>query len=38
MRQSFAQLYYSDATIKNAFAYAGPPQPDGFADFQERPR
>jgi hypothetical protein len=38
MRQHLGQLYYSDATIKKAFAYTGPPQPDGFADFQERPR
>ena len=37
MRQQLGQLYYSDATIKKAFAYTGPPQPDGFADFQERP-
>jgi hypothetical protein len=38
MRQQLGQLYYSNATIKKAFAYTGPPQPDGFADFQERPR
>ena len=23
--------------VKSAFAYTGPPQPDGFPDFQERP-
>ena len=38
LRQHLGQLYYSDAAIKKAFAYTGPPQPDGFADFQERPR
>lgn len=38
LRGHLGQLYYSDATIKKAFAYTGPPQPDGFADFQERPR
>jgi hypothetical protein len=38
MRQHLGQLYYSNAAIKKAFAYTGPPQPDGFADFQERPR
>ena len=38
MRQHLGQLYYSNATVKKAFAYTGPPQPDGFAGFQERPR
>jgi gluconate 2-dehydrogenase subunit 3-like protein len=38
LRQHLGRLYYSDAAIKHAFAYTGPPQPDGFADFQERPR
>jgi len=38
MRQHLGQLYYSNAAIKNAYAYTGPPQPEGFADFQERPR
>jgi hypothetical protein len=31
-------LYYSDPLIVAAFAYAGPPQPAGFPDFQEAPR
>ena len=30
--------YYSDPVIKAAFPYTGPPQPDGFADFQDRPQ
>jgi hypothetical protein len=30
--------YYSEPVIKAAFAYTGPPQPDGFADFQDPPR
>src|SRR5262245_19524304 len=38
VRQNLIQLYYADATIKKAFAYTGPPQPEGFADFQEPPR
>ena len=38
LRQQIGQLYYADPEIKKAFAYSGPPQPDGFADFQERPR
>jgi hypothetical protein len=29
--------YYSEPVVKAAFAYTGPPQPDGFADFQDRP-
>jgi hypothetical protein len=29
--------YYSTPAIKSTFAYTGPPQPDGFADFQQRP-
>lgn len=37
LRQHLGQLYYSDASVRKAFAYTGPPQPDGFADFQERP-
>jgi Gluconate 2-dehydrogenase subunit 3 len=27
--------YYADPVIKAAFPYSGPPQPDGFADFQD---
>jgi gluconate 2-dehydrogenase subunit 3-like protein len=38
LRQHIGAAYYSEPAIKNAFAYTGPPQPEGFADFQERPR
>lgn len=38
MRQHFGTAYYAEPAVRKAFAYAGPPQPDGFADFQERPR
>ena len=38
LRQQFGRLYYADPAIKKAFAYSGPPQPEGFPDFQERPR
>lgn len=38
LRQHIGTAYYSDPAIRKAFAYTGPPQPDGFADFQERPR
>jgi hypothetical protein len=31
-------LYYTEPVIKAAFPYTGPPQPDGFADFQDPPR
>ena len=37
LREQIGLAYYSEPTIKKAFAYTGPPQPDGFADFQERP-
>lgn len=37
VRQNLGLAYYSDPAVKKAFAYAGPPQPEGFADFQERP-
>ena len=37
LRQHLGFAYYSDPAVKKAFAYTGPPQPDGFADFQERP-
>ena len=37
LRQQLGLAYYSDPAIKKAFSYTGPPQPDGFADFQERP-
>jgi hypothetical protein len=32
------RAYYSEPVIKSAFPYTGPPQPDGFPDFQDRPR
>ncbi len=37
LRFHLGAAYYRDPAIKAAFAYTGPPQPDGFADFQERP-
>ncbi len=37
LRYHLCTAYYSAPAIKSAFAYTGPPQPDGFADFQERP-
>jgi|ERR1035441_10479242 hypothetical protein len=30
--------YYSEPAIKSAFPYTGPPQPKGFADFQDPPQ
>lgn len=38
LRRHIGTSYYSEPAVKKAFAYTGPPQPDGFADFQERPR
>ena len=37
LRLQLGTAYYTEPAIKAAFAYTGPPQPDGFADFQERP-
>jgi hypothetical protein len=37
LRQHLGTAYYTEPAIKSAFAYTGPPQPNGFADFQERP-
>jgi hypothetical protein len=37
LREQIGLAYYLEPAIKEAFAYTGPPQPDGFADFQERP-
>jgi hypothetical protein len=37
MRERLGTAYYSAPAIKSAFAYTGPPQPEGFADFQQRP-
>ena len=30
--------YYSEPVIKAAFPYTGPPQPEGFPDFQDAPQ
>ena len=38
LRRHIGAAYYSEPAVKLTFAYTGPPQPDGFADFQERPR
>jgi hypothetical protein len=37
LRHDLMTAYYSAAAIKSDFAYTGPLQPDGFADFQDRP-
>ena len=37
LRSYLGTVYYSAPAIKSAFAYSGPPQPDGFPDFEERP-
>ena len=37
MRFQLGTAYYSAPAIKSTFAYTGPPQPEGFPDFQERP-
>lgn len=37
LRYRLGTAYYSQPAIKAAFAYTGPPQPDGFADFEDRP-
>jgi hypothetical protein len=37
LRYHLGMAYYSAPAIKSAYAYTGPPQPDGFADFRERP-
>ena len=37
LRQYLGLAYYSVPAVKKTFAYTGPPQPDGFADFQDRP-
>jgi hypothetical protein len=38
LRDRAFALYYTDRTVMAAFAYAGPPQPVGFPDFQDAPR
>jgi hypothetical protein len=37
LRYHLGMAYYAEPVVKAAFAYTGPPQPDGFADFQDRP-
>ncbi len=37
LRSRLMTAYYAEPAVKAAFAYAGPPQPDGFADFQDPP-
>jgi Gluconate 2-dehydrogenase subunit 3 len=37
LRYHLGTAYYAAPAVKSAFAYTGPPQPEGFADFQERP-
>ena len=37
LRYHLGTAYYATPAIRSAFAYTGPPQPDGFADFQDRP-
>jgi hypothetical protein len=37
LRYHLGTAYYAAPSVKSAFAYTGPPQPEGFADFQERP-
>lgn len=37
LRLHLGTAYYSSPAIKSAFAYTGPLQPDGFADFRDRP-
>jgi hypothetical protein len=38
LRYYGALTYYSEPRIKAAFAYTGPPQPQGFPDFQDPPQ
>lgn len=37
LRFHLGTAYYAAPAVKSAFAYAGPPQPEGFPDFQEPP-
>ena len=37
LRFHLMTAYYSEPVVKAAFAYTGPPQPDGFPDFQDPP-
>lgn len=38
LRRLAFTFYYTDPAIMAAFAYSGPPQPNGFSDFHEAPR
>ncbi len=38
LRNRAFMLYYTDKSVMAAFPYTGPPQPEGFPDFQEAPR
>jgi hypothetical protein len=38
MRQRALSLYYSESVIEARFAYTGPPQPEGFPDFEAPPQ
>ena len=37
LRYHLGTAYYTEPVVKSAFAYTGPPQPDGFADFRIGP-
>ena len=37
LRFHLGTAYYSEPLIKAAFPYTGPPQPNGFVDFVDRP-
>ena len=37
LRSHLMAAYYAEPVVKQAFAYSGPPQPNGFADFQDPP-
>jgi Gluconate 2-dehydrogenase subunit 3 len=38
LRLHAGQFYYTEPVIKAAFPYTGPPQPNGFPDFQDPPQ
>lgn len=38
LRRQLMTAYYSESSVKAAFAYTAPPQPDGFPDFLDRPK
>lgn len=38
LRRKTMLLYYAHPRVVAAFSYAGPPQPDGFPDFEKPPR